>query len=277
MAKGIKYEENIDRIEGFTKEFERYLKEHKAHPDHKASVDEVKNSFTYSFATLALSNNSPIQLINVINAIKNRYGKKHLTNEAMGFLDSMIAKAYGYLSLMSRNVKNQDRYRELAMSIFEKAYSEGYIGAISDMMDYKSKWSSEPYRTEDIGLPHVKEDSEIFFSMGCLFVDFPSLVDNASRVLKDKRPVIENKYYFEMAEYKFSQGASGSSSCAVCLGLCQIINGEKEKGLALIKRNIANFRKLKSHMEKILFRSDAEIFDESMSKLETRILGNNKR
>ena len=36
----IKYEENIDRIEGFTKEFERYLKENKAHPDHKASVDE---------------------------------------------------------------------------------------------------------------------------------------------------------------------------------------------------------------------------------------------
>ena len=111
MAKGIKYEENITKIDGFTKSFEKYLKEHKVNANHKASVEEVKNSFTYSFATLALSNNSPIQLINVANAIKSRYGKKYLTQEAIGFLDCMIAKAYGYLSLLSINIENQNRYR----------------------------------------------------------------------------------------------------------------------------------------------------------------------
>jgi hypothetical protein len=76
MAKGIKYEENFNKIDGFTASFEKYLKEHKVSADHKANVDEVRNSFTYSFATLALSDNSPIQLINVVNTIKTRYGKK---------------------------------------------------------------------------------------------------------------------------------------------------------------------------------------------------------
>ena len=277
MAKGIKYEENITKIDGFTESFEKYLKEHKVNANHKASVEEVKNSFTYSFATLALSNNSPIQLINVANTIKSRYGKKYLTQEAIGFLDCMIAKAYGYLSLLSKNIENQNRYRKLAMSIFEKAYSSGYVPAISEMMDFKSKWSSEPYRTEDIGLPHVKEDVEIFFSLGSLFVDFPSLVDNASRVLKDKRPVIENKYYFDMAEYKFSQGADKSPSCAVCLGLCYIINGKKEEGLNLIRKNMVGFKKAKAQVERIMFASDAEIFNDAINKSETRILDNNKR
>jgi hypothetical protein len=189
----------------------------------------------------------------------------------------MSAKAYGYLSLLSKNMDNQSKYRKLAMSMFEKAYSSGYVPAISEMMDFKSKWSSEPYRTEDIGLPHVKEDIEIFFSLGTLFVDFPSLVDNACRVLKDRRPVIENKYYFEMAEYKFSQGSKGSSSCALCLGLCYIINGKKDEGLKLISKNMAMFKKTKSHMEQIMFDSDAQIFNESVNKIETRILDNNKR
>jgi hypothetical protein len=277
MAKSIKVNEDVNKIEGFTKEFEKYLKEHKVSIDHKASVEDVKNSFTYSFATLALQNNSPVQLINVINAIKDRYGKKYLSKESLGFLDCMSAKAYGYLSLMCKNIENQNKYRKLAMSMFEKAYGNGYVTAIGDMMDFKSKWSSEPYRVEDIGLPHVKEDSELFFNLGTLFVDFPSLVDNAARVLKDKRPVIENKYYFEMAEYKFTQGANTSPSCGVCLGLCYIINGKKDQGLSLIKKNMNGFKKSKSHMERLLFASDAEIFNSSMEKIETKILDNNKR
>lgn len=276
MVKTVKKDEFMG-IEGFTNEFENHLKLTKVSADHKLNASEIKETFTYSYATLALTNNSPVQLINVINSIKSRYGKKYLNNEAMGFLDCMVAKAYGYISLTTKNMETQTKCRKMAISIFEKAYSKGYVQALNDLMDFKSKWSSEPYRIEDIGLAHVKENMNILYSIGNLFVSFPTLVENASRVLKNKRPVIENKQYFEMGEYRYKQGANDSASCAVCLGLCYIINDKKEDGLKLIQKNISRFKSENENAQRFLFESDAFEIKNAIEKIEKNILINVRR
>ena len=115
--------EKVSVIEGFTKEFEEYLKGIKLKVDHKVTVEELKNSFTYTFATKALSLDSPIQVITVMNTIKDRYGR-HLNDEAAGFLDCMCGKAYAYLSCLTTNLANQSKYQKLALSLFDKAYAK---------------------------------------------------------------------------------------------------------------------------------------------------------
>lgn len=276
-SKKINVNEKINIIEGFTKEFEKCLKAIKFDKDHRITEEELKNSLIYSFATLALSKNSPVQLINVVNTIKDIYGKR-LTDNALGFLECMSAKSYGYLSFLTTNMENQKKFKKIAVDLFSKAYSRGYTQAISDLMDFKAKYTSlAPYQIEDIGLPHVKEDANIFYTLGNIFVDLSTLVSNADRALRNKRPVIEDMGYFENAEYKYSKGMEENSGCAVCYGLCLIIKGEKEKGLELVRNNIEGFKKEKGKVERILFESDANSFKESVENIQTKILNNNKR
>ena len=272
-----KKDEVINSIEGFTKEFENYIKKNKIKIDHKVSEEEIKNSLTYSFATLALSKNSPVQLIYVINAIKNRYGK-HLTQSAIGFLDSMSGKAYGYLALLTTNLKNQEKFHKNALRYFDKAYNNGYTRALADLMEYKKKYMNmEPYRVEEVARTHTNEDVSLFYDLGNLFVDISTLTDNAIRSMKGKRPVIEDMGYFRNAEYKFEKGHESNCGCAVCYGLCKIITGDKEEGLKLVRDNIEGFKKEKGKVERILFSSDCENFNNCIKRIQNELLKINKR
>jgi len=276
-VKKVKIDEKINIIDGFTKEFETHIKGNKIKFDHKVSEEEIKNSFTYSFATLALSKNSPIQLIYVINTIRDRYGK-HLTENALGFLDSMAGKAYGYLSFLSTNLKNQEKFKKTAIELFNKAYGRGYTRALADLMDFKKKYTSAlPYRIEDIAIPHTKEDVSLFYDLGNIFVDISILTDNAIRVMKGKRPVIEDMGYFRNAEYKFEKGYESNCGCAICYGMCLIIRGDKEKGLKLVRDNLEGFKKEKGRVERILFASDCESFNNCIERIENELLKTNKR
>ena len=86
-------------IEGFTASLERELELRKPKSE-KVTLDSVTTMPTYAFASLALQNESPLQVIKVIEKMKKRYsGKKVLDNETMGFLDAIQGKAYGYIAL----------------------------------------------------------------------------------------------------------------------------------------------------------------------------------
>ena len=269
-VKKVNVGDKVNMIEGFTKEFDNHIKQNKLKFDHKVTEEEIRNSFTYSFASLALSKNSPIQLINVINTIKDRYGR-HLTDDALSFLDCMAGKAYGYLSVLSTNLKNQEKFKKTAVELFEKAYKRGYPQALADLMDLKKKYMRlEPYRVEDIALYHTKEDVKLFYALGNLFVDISTLTDNAIRAMKGKRPVIEDIGYFRNAEYKFEQGYESNCGCAVCYGMCLIIKGEKERGLQLVRDNLEGFKKETGKVEQILFASDCENFNKCMERIQKK-------
>jgi hypothetical protein len=106
------------------------------------------------------------------------------------------------------------------------------------------------------------------------------LVENAIRVLENKRPIIEDDLSFWYALCKYKEGSGESINSRLRYGLALIINdgeGEKEAGLKLVKDSFEDFKKANSNRKKTFFASDVKAFDKTLQLLETKIVKVNNR
>lgn len=263
-------------IEGFTASLERELELRKPKSE-KVTLDSVTTMPTYAFASLALQNESPLQVIKVIEKMKKRYsGKKVLDNETMGFLDAIQGKAYGYIALNTKNLQSQEKFYNLAVKCFNSAKSRGYFDAILDLADLEKKLG-DVTKGENTAFTVFNNTNESYTRLGELYYDFSKLVESAIRVLEDKRPLIEDIVGFEYAMRKYRLGSENSVNCKVYYGLALIIEGKKKEGLKMVKANFNEFKEYNKDVDKILFASDAKIFNDNLKLVESRLIKNNIR
>ena len=277
MAKDILSEEEkelFDGIKGFTKSLE-YVMENRKRSKENITLENVISMPTYEFVTLALSANSPRQVITAIEAIRKRYLLKfNIDKEAMGYLDSIEGKAYGYMSLYVKDILKQQKLYKLACKYFKSAISKGYYDANVDLADLEEKFDLSD-KADDL-LSYLKKDvPDAYRKLGELYCNFPTLVENATRVLQGRRPFIEDGTKLPIAMYHFNQGEKKSVECRVYKGLAMIIKGdnnEKEEGLKLVKDNLKEFKEKNKDIDKKLFATDAKVFKDCLSILENKLV-----
>lgn len=266
-------------IPGFTARLERQIEYN--HPNKgEIDLDNITSMPTYSFAILALENDSPLQVVKVMEAMRKRYASKpNVSKKILGFLDSIEGKAYGYIALNIKNVELKYNFYKLANKCFKNAVARGYNEAALDLADLEAKLN-DVYSGEAVALKAVDKTKESFTKLGDLFYDFDMLVENAIRVLENKRPIIEDDLAFWYSLCKFKEGSDASINSRLRYGLALIINngeGEKEKGLKIVKENFEEFKKCNSNRKQILFSTDAKAFDKSLQLLENKIVKINNR
>ena len=269
--------EFFNAIPGFTMRLERQLELTKASKS-ELGLANVVNMPTYSFAIWALENDSPLQVIKVMEEMKKRY-KFSAGNDVLGFLDSIEGKAYGYIALNIKNIELKYNFYKLATKCFKNAIARGYQDAVLDLADLEAK-VKDVYAAEELLLKSVDKTKESFTKLGDLFYDFDMLVENAQRVLEGKRPLIEDDLAFWYALCKYKEGSNDSINCKLYYGLALIVQnkeGSKEEGLKIVKSSFEEFKKFNKDNRKILFASDVKNFNNTLKTLEEKIVKNNKR
>jgi hypothetical protein len=260
---------------GFTTLLEEYLHNNKKSKK-KISKDDVVSMPTYEFVSLALNANSPRQVILAIETIRKRYLLAfNFDREAMGFLDSIEGKAYGYIALAIKDVAKKQKLYDLSCKYFKSAISKGYFQASVDLADVEEKFYGDRNIARET-LYNVKKDiPDVNRKMGELFFNFSKLVENSIRVLEGKRPFIEDSNDLALAEHYFNKGKDKSVECCVYKGLILIITGdekEKKQGLELVRNNLENFKLKNKDIDKILFKTDAQAFKNNISLIENKLL-----
>lgn len=261
-------------IIGFTKKLEEELDARE--PSIKwINKDRITIMPTYQFAIWALENESPAQVVNVINRIRKRYEKiDKIDSHALGFLDCIEGKAYGYISLNSKNEKESKRFYEMAVKCFENGYSRGYYDAKLDLADLEKK-RGYPYVGETQAFKVLGRTPETYTCLGELFYDFSKLSESAVRVIEGKRPIISDIMDFKYSMWKYESGAANSINCKFYHGLALIIyntDGSKDKGLKIVKETFDDFKKANENINKILFASDVKQFKENVELIEKRLI-----
>jgi hypothetical protein len=266
-------------VPGFTARLERQIEYNNPNKEN-VDLENIMTMPTYSFAILALENDSPLQVIKVMEAMRKRYASKpNVSKNVMGFLDCVEGKAYGYIALNVTNVELKYNFYKLSCKCFKNAMARGYNDAALDLADLESKLN-DVYAGEATALKAVDKCRESFTKLGDLFYDFDMLVENAIRVLENKRPIIEDDLSFWYALCKYKEGSGESINSRLRYGLALIINdgeGEKEAGLKLVKDSFEDFKKANSNRKKTFFASDVKAFDKTLQLLETKIVKVNNR
>lgn len=272
-----KASEFFNAIPGFTMRLEKQLATTKANKK-DVNLTTITSMPTYSFAICALENDSPLQVIKVMEEMKKRY-RFSADNEVLGFLDSIEGKAYGYIALNIKNIELKHNFYKLACKCFKNAISRGYEDAVLDLADLEAK-IKDAYAAEEIVLKSVEKTKESFTKLGDLFYGFDMLVENAIRVLENKRPIIEDDLAFWYALCKYKEGSKDSINCKLYYGLALIVynhEGSKDEGLKLVKESFEEFKKENKNTSKILFSTDAKNFDNTLKTLEEKIIKINRR
>lgn len=260
-------------IPGFTRLLEETLESRTPQSD-KINLDNLTSMPTYSFAILALENNSPLQVIKVMEALKKRYNTKD--KEVLGYLDAMEAKSYGYIALNSRNIEVKYKFYKLACKCFENAISRGYNDAVLDFADLKAKMLDE-HSAERYLIKSINKSEEAFSKLGSLFNNFEYLVTNALRVLEKKRPIIQDDGLLWFSLDKFQQGIQrGSINSKLYYGLGLIVKGEEKKGMEIVRENFEEFKEYNQKLKYTLFASDRREFEKSLELLENKLKELNK-
>lgn len=272
-------EEFFNEISGFTARLEREISEREKSKE-KVTLDRVTSMPTYHFATLALENESPLQVVKVMQTLRKRYSsKKNIDKETLGFLDDIEGKAYGYIALNINNIEQKYKFYKAACKCFKNGISRGYYDAALDLADLQAKM-------EDIRVGE-RTALDVFFKtdkaaskLGELFYGFDKLVESAIRVIENKRPLIENENDFYYALRKYEKRKETSINCRLYYGLALIINNEgndKEEGLKLVKETFAAFKKENSQLNKVMFKSDVDKFNKTLQILENKLIQINSR
>ena len=197
----------------------------------------------------------------------------------LGFFDDMEGKAYGYIALNINNIEHKYKFYKLACKCFENGISRGYYNAALDLADLQSKM-------EDIKVAE-RTALDVFFKtddaaskLGELFYGFDKLVESAIRVLENKRPLIENENDFYYSLRKYEKGKEKSVDSRLYYGLALIISNEgndKEEGLRIVKETFPAFKKQKSELNKVMFKTDVDSFNKTLQMLESKITKMNIR
>ena len=269
----------FEGIKGFTLKLESAIESRKRYKG-DINLENITSMPTYDFVSLALSANSPRQVIHVIETIKKRYFLKlNFDRDAFGFLDSIEGKAYGYMALNIQDIDKQEKLYQTACKYFKSAANKGYVNAYLDLADLEEKFKGiysvdELFRSLKIELPDTHK------KMGELHMNFSTLVENAIRVMQGKRPFIEEDYSLPLALYHFKNGMKDSVECRVYRGLALIVTGEHEnieEGLKLVKDNLEEFKLKNKNIDKILFASDTSVFKTNVNLIENKLLKLNIR
>lgn len=274
-----KTKEQFQPIVGFTRRLQAELEEREPSVQW-INKERITSMPTYQFAVLALENESPAQVVNVLHAIRKRYQKiDKIDSNALGFLDCIEGKAYGYISLNTKNEKESKKFYDMAIKCFENGYSRGYYEAKLDLADLEKK-RGYPYVGETEAFKVLGKTPEIYTCLGELFYDFSKLSESAVRVIEGKRPLISDIMDFKYSMWKYESGAENSINCKFYYGLALIIynnDGSKEKGLHIVKETFEEFKEANANIHKVLFESDAKKFKENINLIEKRLLRIPKR
>ena len=173
-------------------------------------------------------------------------------------------------------MQSQVKFYNLAVKCFNSAKSRGYFDAILDLADLEKKLG-DVTKGENTAFTVFNNTNESYTRLGELYYDFSKLVESAIRVLEDKRPLIEDIVGFEYAMRKYRLGSENSVNCKVYYGLALIIEGKKKEGLKMVKANFNEFKEYNKDVDKILFASDAKIFNDNLKLVESRLIKNNIR
>lgn len=263
----------FEAVPGFTARLENEIKSREASKE-KITLDNVTTMPTYAFAVLALENDSPLQVVKVMETLRKRYSsRKKIDKEVLGFFDSIEGKAYGYVALNVKNIELKYKFYKLACKCFENAVSRRYYDAALDLSDLQDKFI-DVTTAEATVLNIYPKTNEALTKLGELFFGFDKLVESATRVLEGKRPLIEDEYAFLYSLHKYEEGKEKSINSKLYYGLALIVNneyGDKEKGLRIVKETLPEFKKENEILSKILFKSDAEAFNKTLQTLEDKL------
>lgn len=267
------------KIEGFTKELEKELKNPKSKV-FKMDPDEIIYMYTYRFALLAYQHNAPLKLIKVMETMKERYASAKILNRKFyGLLLDLEGKAYAYMSINSKNYEEQNNFYKIAYKCFEDAFKSYHcIEAKYDLAELSTHFKMRVNAVLSIQ-NKVKEDNEKYTKMGYLFCDLYTLANNASRVLQGKRPLISNSSDLDMARHYFDLGVKNDSlTSEFAYGLLKIIRGDTKNGLETVEKHFSEIKKYYDKFELMMFASDFKPYKDAFEIIETKVLKNkNKR